>query len=94
MELAVVSRAAFLYTTGLSRTYWASCACSSRVLHPPCRMRKKSASGVLASLSGSPYGRVRFAASFAAALLDGLFAHPVGCSDARRPVCEMRRMTQ
>ncbi|CAE6711003.1 hypothetical protein NSPZN2_11214 [Nitrospira defluvii] len=36
----------------------------------------------------------RFASAFAAALLDGPFAHPAGDSDARRPVCEMRRMTQ
>jgi hypothetical protein len=50
-------------------------------------MRKKSASGVLASLRGSTYDSpvaflksngspVRFASSLAAALLDGLFAHP------------------
>ncbi|CBK43277.1 protein of unknown function [Nitrospira defluvii] len=95
------------------------------------RMRKKSASGVLArhcrltgsaaftdvtrfiqrvvNLRGSPYAtgqepvlagsgwagtKERFASSFAAALLDGLFAHPAGDSDARRPVCETRRMTQ
>ena len=49
------------------------------------RMRKKSASGVLASLSGSPYGKRRFATSLAAALPDGLFAHPVGDSDTNTP---------
>jgi hypothetical protein len=36
-----------------------------------------SASGVLASLRGSTYRGVRFASSLAAALLDGLFEHPV-----------------
>jgi hypothetical protein len=45
-------------------------------------MGKKSASGVLASLRGSTYWLVRFASSLAAALLDGLFAHPAGYSDA------------
>ena len=40
-------------------------------------MLKKSASGVLASRRGSTYQPVRLAASFAAALLDGLFEHPV-----------------
>jgi len=39
-------------------------------------MLKKSASGVLASLSGSTYRSVRLAASLAAALLDSLFDHP------------------
>jgi len=55
-------------------------------------MRKKAASGVLASLRGSPYGlgqtsvhtgdgwagenNLRFASSLAAALLESLFAHP------------------
>jgi len=39
-------------------------------------MLKKSASGVLASLSDSTYRSVRLAASLAAALLDGLFEHP------------------
>ncbi len=39
-------------------------------------MLKKSASGVLASLRGSTYRRVRLASSLAAALLDGLFEHP------------------
>ena len=39
-------------------------------------MRKKTASGVLASLSGSTYRSVRLATSLAAALLDSLFAHP------------------
>jgi hypothetical protein len=39
-------------------------------------MLKKSASGVLASLRGSTYRRVRLASSLAAALLDSLFAHP------------------
>ena len=58
------------------------------------RMRKNAASGVLASLRGSPYGlgkrllqamggpgenSLRFASSLAAALLDSLFAHPA-CS--------------
>ena len=37
---------------------------------------------------------VRFASSFAAAFLDSLLAHPVCYSDARRPVCDTRRMTQ
>ena len=41
------------------------------------RMLKKSASGVLASLRGSTYRRVRLASSLAAALLDDLFEHPV-----------------
>jgi hypothetical protein len=46
-------------------------------------MRKKSASGVLASLKGSTYGtEYGFAPSLAAALLDDLFAHPAGYSDA------------
>jgi hypothetical protein len=40
------------------------------------RLLKKSASGVLASLRGSTYRSVRFAASLAAALLDSLFEHP------------------
>jgi hypothetical protein len=44
-------------------------------------MRKKSASGVLASFRGSTYWLVRFASSLAAALLDGLFAHPAGYAD-------------
>jgi hypothetical protein len=39
-------------------------------------MLKKSASGVLASLRSSTYRSVRLASSLAAALLDGLFAHP------------------
>jgi hypothetical protein len=39
-------------------------------------MLKKSASGVLASLSGSTYRSVRLAASLTAALLDGHFEHP------------------
>jgi hypothetical protein len=38
---------------------------------------KKPASGVLASLSSSTYRSVRLATSLAAALLDGLFEHPV-----------------
>jgi hypothetical protein len=58
---------------------------------------KKSASGVFASLRGSPYGlgqrlfiqamggRVKtvydFTSSLAAALLNGLFEHPAGISD-------------
>src|SRR6185503_16866374 len=41
------------------------------------RMLKKSASGVLASLRGSTYRSVRLASLLAAALLDGLFEHPV-----------------
>jgi hypothetical protein len=40
------------------------------------RMLKKSASGVLASLRGSTYRRVRLASSLAAALLNGHFEHP------------------
>jgi hypothetical protein len=40
------------------------------------RMLKKSASGVLASLTGSTYPSVRLASSLTAALLDGLFEHP------------------
>jgi hypothetical protein len=47
-------------------------------------MRKKSASGVLASLRGSPYCQspfLRFAPSLAAALLDDLFVHPAGNSN-------------
>ena len=52
-------------------------------------MRKKSGSGVLASLRGSPYGReYAFASSLAAALLDGLFAHPAGYSDTDT-ACEL-----
>jgi hypothetical protein len=39
-------------------------------------MLKKSASGVLASLRGSPYRSVRLASSLAAALLDSHFEHP------------------
>jgi hypothetical protein len=43
------------------------------------RLRKKTASGVLASLRGSTYGtEYAFASSLAAALLDSLFAHPAG----------------
>ncbi len=42
------------------------------------RMLKKSASGVLASRSASTYAReYASASSLAAALLDGLFEHPV-----------------
>jgi hypothetical protein len=40
-------------------------------------MLKKTASIVLASLRGSTYRSVRLASSLAAALLDGLFEHPV-----------------
>ena len=40
------------------------------------RMRKKAASGVLASLEAQRTATVRFASSLAAALLDSLFAHP------------------
>ena len=43
-------------------------------------MPKKFSSGVLASLRGSTYRSVRLACSLAAALLDGLFEHPAGCS--------------
>ena len=43
-------------------------------------MLKKSTSSVLASLRGSTYRSVRLASSLAAALLDGLFEHPVGCA--------------
>ena len=47
------------------------------------RLLKKSASIVLASLRGSPYGtRVRFASSLAAALLDSLFEQPGGFAGA------------
>ncbi len=38
------------------------------------------------NLRGSPYPRVRFASSFAAALLDGHFSHPAVKVDARRHV--------
>ena len=44
-------------------------------------MRKKSASGILASLRDSTYRSVRLASSLTAALLDGLFAHPASYSD-------------
>jgi hypothetical protein len=44
-------------------------------------MLKKPASFVLASLRGSTYRSVRLAASLAAALLDGLFEHPVRTSE-------------
>jgi hypothetical protein len=40
-------------------------------------MLKKSTSIVLASLKGSTYRSVRLAFPLAAALLDGLFEHPV-----------------
>ena len=40
-------------------------------------MLKQSASGVLASRRGSTYQPVRRASSLIAALLDGLFEHPV-----------------
>ena len=43
-------------------------------------MLKKSASIVLASLRGSTYRSVRLASSLAAALLNGLFEHPVNRS--------------
>ena len=43
-------------------------------------MLKKSASGVLAALRGSTYRSLRLASSLAAALLDGLFEHPAGCT--------------
>jgi hypothetical protein len=43
-------------------------------------MLKKSTSIVLASLKGSTYRSVRLAFSLAAALLDGLFEHPVRSS--------------
>jgi hypothetical protein len=42
-------------------------------------MLKKSASGVLASLRGSPYRSVRLASSLVAALLGGYFEHPARC---------------
>lgn len=42
-------------------------------------MRKKPASGVLAALRGSLYGREpEFVSSLAAALLDGIFTHSAG----------------
>jgi hypothetical protein len=44
---------------------------------PTSSMLKKTASIVLASLRGSTYRSVRLASSLAAALLDGLFEHPV-----------------
>ena len=57
------------------------------------RMLKQSASGVLAALRGSTYRSVRLASSFAAALLDDIFEHPVACSgtiiDVRRQHCEL-----
>ena len=43
----------------------------------PSRMLKKTASIVLASLRGSTYRSVRLASSLAAALLNGLFEHPI-----------------
>jgi hypothetical protein len=43
-------------------------------------MLKKPTSAVLASLRGSTYRSVRFASSLAAALLNGLFEHPVLCT--------------
>jgi len=45
-------------------------------------MLKKSASFVLASLTGSTYRSVRLASSLAAAALDGLFEHPANRSCA------------
>jgi hypothetical protein len=42
-------------------------------------MLKKSASFVLASLRSSTYGTEYASSSLAAAALDGLFEHPVGC---------------
>ena len=45
-------------------------------------MRKKSASGVLALLRRSTYGKEYDSPSLAASLLDGLFAHPAGDSEA------------
>ena len=48
-------------------------------------MLKKPASGVLASLRDSTYRSVRLVPSLAAALLDGLFEHPV--SDSARWPC-------
>jgi hypothetical protein len=41
-------------------------------------MLKQSASVVLAARRGSTYRSVRLASLLAAALLDGLFEHPVG----------------
>jgi hypothetical protein len=43
----------------------------------PSRMLEKTASIVLASLRDSTYRSVRLASSLAAALLNGLFEHPV-----------------
>jgi hypothetical protein len=45
-------------------------------------MLKNLASGVLASLRGSPYRSVRLASSLAAALLDNIFEHPADYSGA------------
>jgi hypothetical protein len=45
-------------------------------------MLKNLASGVLASLRGSPYRSVRLASSLAAALLDDIFEHPADYSGA------------
>jgi hypothetical protein len=50
-------------------------------------MLEKTASIVLASLRGSPYGtEVRFASWLAAALLDGLFDHPAITHDLVRGI--------
>ncbi|GAB1722467.1 MAG: hypothetical protein NTNFB01_13630 [Nitrospira sp.] len=48
-------------------------------------MRKKSTSGVLASFSGSTYDKNTIPASLAAALLDGLVAHPAYYPDTNTP---------
>ena len=59
---------------------------SDHTIQPPrsekflCRMLKKPAGGVLASLRDSTYRSVRLASSLAAALLDSLFEHPVDYS--------------
>jgi len=53
-------------------------------------MLKKSSSFVLTSLRGSTYRSVRLASSLVAALLDGLFEHPVG----KFPVGYMSEMSQ
>src|SRR5437016_10155644 len=50
---------------------------TGRLLVRPSRMLKKSASFVLASLKSSTYRSVRLASSLTAALLDGLFEHPL-----------------
>jgi len=52
---------------------------------PRCAKTHLSPSSVLASLRGSTYRSVRLASSLAAALLNGLFEHPVGvCASSLR----------